>query len=67
MMRLGAVLVFKEHVTAQQAANALKALEGLVETRNSTAPPIPSLPPTHPGQLLHKFNDEYGMPVWYIP
>jgi hypothetical protein len=51
-VRVGAVITFKPHVTAEQAQKVLEAMNiaGYIET--STA---------------NEFDDYYGGPVWYIP
>lgn len=53
MRRRGAVIVFREGITPQEAAKILRALEddGKIE----------------PQTRLEAFNPNDGHPVWYVP
>jgi len=48
---VGAVIVFREGITEEQAKLALEQIRGLL---------------AHEPQV-HGFNAEWGSPVWYIP
>jgi hypothetical protein len=67
--------VFKKDVTAEQAAEALEKIAGLLDLPKETNKLV-NLPGNKctfqsvPFQMIHKieaFNDEYGRPVFYIP
>ena len=68
MKRYGAVIVFREGITEEQAAVMLKILATehgcLIE--DPSRPPDPSW--DFPGSSgVNEFDDDVGGPVWYIP
>lgn len=57
MTRLGAVIIFQQSITQEQAEAALQNLEdaGIIETAFRGY------------SRVNEFDPEYGGPVWYIP
>ena len=55
---LGALIVFKEGVSEQDARRALQKLDGLIENAYGS---------DDPGDLLRTYDRNHGGPVWYIP
>ena len=53
----GAVLVFREGVTREEAEKAIATLKALLDPTYWTR----ELP------KVHEFNPDHGGPVWYIP
>lgn len=61
MQRVGSVIVFKEGVNRQEAAEALLKIKDVIELPQDGNSLLSAL------DCIHKFDDEYGGPVWYIP
>lgn len=56
--KVGAVLVFKDGVTEEQATNALKMLKDVLDENYWNHIKL---------GLVQSFDPNYGGPVWYIP
>lgn len=61
MQRVGSVIVFKEGVNRQEAAEALLKIKDLIEMPKDNNSFRAAL------ETVRTFDDEYGGPVWYIP
>jgi hypothetical protein len=55
--RVGSVIVFREGITPQEAEAALEKIKDVIDPNYY----VGGKPP------VHKFDDRYGGPVWYIP
>jgi hypothetical protein len=74
MTRHGAVLVFKEGVTSEQAAKALAKLKSVLAVPETTIDFVRSgnkarmvEKPFTFASMVESFDDTWGGPVWYIP
>ncbi len=62
-IKVGAVLVFRDGVTLEQASKAMAPLRGLLEECKLAGPP--ELRDRY--AVVKEFDSQYGEPVWYIP
>lgn len=65
MKKLGAVVVFKDGVTPEQAEAALLTISHMIEggyKRKREGEWVRTPTPT-----VHSYDPDYGEPVWYIP
>jgi hypothetical protein len=53
--RLGAVVIFKPHVTREQAVLLLTRLENVLDLERMARP------------IIQEFDPDIGSPVWYVP
>lgn len=68
MIRYGTVLVFREGVTKEQAAEALLRLQNVVDFGGTVWNPEYGNPRYKtPFDFIEEFDDKQGGPVWYIP
>lgn len=51
-----ALVYFKDDVSTERAAKALRLIADVLETTDMD-----------PGDLVHEYDLDYGHPVWYIP
>jgi hypothetical protein len=76
--RLGTVLVFKEGVSKEEAAQHLARIAEVLDLPKSVTDYVPIGPPGgrrvkgvqrafKVPDIINEFDDEYGGPVWYIP
>lgn len=72
MKRIGTVLVFREDVTAEEAAAALTKIADVLELPDTIAHlKKPENRLTYSmfvmADLITEYDDDNGSPVWYIP